>query len=67
MNNKSQFVDIKGQPKEERGLYAGYKPNRLSLYLLMIRTDRIEELYNVIYKDMKKFLIPINESTEGEK
>jgi len=54
MKNKLQFVDLE-ENSEKIGLFAGYRPNRLSLYLLMIRTDRIEELYDVIYKDMKKY------------
>ena len=51
MENKS----IKREPKEEKGLFAGYKPNRLSFYLLMLSSGRSDELYNVIMKDMQKY------------
>ena len=53
MKNKS----IEREPKEERGLFAGYKPNRLSLYLLMISAGRSNELYDVILKDMEQYKI----------
>ena len=53
MKNKS----IERKPKEERGLFSGYKPNRLSLYLLMISAGRSNELYDVILKDMKQYKI----------
>ena len=47
--------NIERQPKEERGLFAGYKPNRLSLYLLMISAGRTNELYDVILTDMEQY------------
>ena len=31
-------------PDEKRGLIAGYKPNKLSLYLLLLNTGRTHEL-----------------------
>ena len=49
--------NIERQPKEKRGLFAGYKPNRLSLYLLMISAGRTNELYDVILKDMEQYKI----------
>jgi len=53
MKNKS----IERQPKKEEGLFAGYEPNRLSLYLLMISAGRTNELYDVILKDMEQYKI----------
>ena len=41
--------------KEKRGLIYGYKPNRLSFYILLIQTGRIDELLDVLYKDMQKY------------
>jgi len=38
-----------------RGLIAGYKPNRISLYILYILSDRIDELVKVLYKDMEPY------------
>jgi len=47
--------------KEGRGLVAGYKPNRISLYILMLSTGRLDELMDVFYKDMAVYKL------EGEK
>tara|TARA_R110000772_G_scaffold243600_2_gene356530 strand:- start:25 stop:528 length:504 start_codon:yes stop_codon:yes gene_type:complete len=41
--------------KMKQGLFKGYKPNRLSLYLLMLSSGRSNELYDVIMKDMEKY------------
>ena len=38
-----------------QGLFKGYKPNRLSLYLLMLSSGRSDELYDVIMKDMEEY------------
>ena len=39
----------------KRGLIAGYKPNRISLYIALILSDRIDELLEVLYKDMQQY------------
>ena len=41
--------------EKKRGLIAGYKPNRISLYILLIQTGRINELLKVLYKDMEQY------------
>ena len=33
------------------GLIAGYKPNRISLYILMLTTGRLDELADLLYKE----------------
>ena len=43
------------------GLIAGYKPNRISLYILLIQTGRINELLEVLYKDMEQYKEPEQE------
>ena len=43
-----------------RGLIAGYKPNRLSLYILMLATGRDDELMKTLYKDMEEYKIDTN-------
>ena len=43
---------------EKRGLVAGYKPNRISLYILMLSSGRYEELMEVFYKDMEEYKLP---------
>ena len=43
------------------GLIAGYKPNRISLYILLIQTGRISELVEVLYKDMEQYKEPEQE------
>jgi len=50
--------------KNKRGLHYGYKPNKLSLYLLLIDTGRIEELRNTLYDDMEKFRMNEDEMRE---
>ena len=42
---------------KKRGLIAGYEPNRLSLYIILINADRIDELNDVLWKDMEKYKI----------
>ena len=37
------------------GLIAGYKPNRISLYIFMIQCGRINELMKILYKDMEQY------------
>ena len=37
------------------GLISGYKPNRISLYILMLTTGRHDELMECLYKDMEKY------------
>jgi|6_EtaG_2_1085325.scaffolds.fasta_scaffold190798_2 hypothetical protein len=49
MSNKEIIKDKK------RGLVAGYKPNRISLYILMLSSGRYEELMEVFYKDMEEY------------
>ena len=53
MKQKNNFETVKGT--EKRGLIAGYKPNRLSLYILMLSTGRDKELMETLYKDMEKY------------
>ena len=47
----------KEQKKEEqgKGIIKGYKPNRISLYILLLNTNRLEELSEVLWKDMEPF------------
>ena len=47
--------------EKKRGLIAGYKPNRISLYILLIQTGRISELVEVLYKDMEQYKEPEQE------
>ena len=41
-----------------KGLIAGYKPNKLSLYILLLESRRLEELYNLLWKDMEEYKTP---------
>ena len=38
-----------------KGLIAGYEPNRLSFYILLLQTQRIEELHQTLWRDMEKY------------
>ena len=49
------------EAKKNRGLIAGYKPNRISFYILLIQTGRINELVKVLYKDMEQYKEPEQE------
>ena len=40
-----------------RGLVAGYAPNRVSFYILLLSVGRHQELMDVLYKDMEKYKI----------
>ena len=40
-----------------KGLIAGYEPNRLSLYILLLQTDRLDMLEDALWKDMEKYKI----------
>ena len=40
-----------------KGLVAGYEPNRLSLYILLLQTQRFDELYETLWKDMEQYKI----------
>jgi hypothetical protein len=40
---------------KKRGLIAGYKPNRISFYILLLTTNRLQELFDVLYKDMEEY------------
>ena len=50
----------------KRGLIAGYKPNRISLYILLIQTGRINELVEVLYKDMEQYKEPEQEKNNEQ-
>ena len=58
-----KFEEIKETKK--RGLVAGYEPNRISLYVLMLSAGRNEELMELLYNDMEKYKIP-NGVTEDD-
>ena len=47
------FKEVPGT--SNRGLIAGYKPNRISLYILLLTTNRLDELYDTLFKDMMKY------------
>jgi hypothetical protein len=49
--------DKKEIPDEKRGLIAGYKPNKLSLYLLLLNTGRTHELDKLLWEDMEEYKI----------
>ena len=42
---------------EKKGLISGYKPNRISLYLLLLNTGRTHELDKLLWKDMEEYKI----------
>ena len=50
-----KFEEIKDSKK--RGIIAGYEPNRISLYVLMLSAGRNEELMDLLMHDMEKYKI----------
>ena len=40
---------------KKRGLIAGYKPNRISWYIMLLTTNRLDMLMDALYKDMEKY------------
>ena len=63
MNSSKTPKDLKNWDKvvdDRRGIIAGYKPNRLSLYILMLATGRDDELMKTLYKDMEEYKIDNN-------
>ena len=50
---KAKFTEIKNQKK--LGLIAGYKPNPISLYIILLQCGRLEELLEKLYKDMEVY------------
>ena len=52
MNSKQ----VKAKPVE-RGLVAGYAPNRISFYILLLSAGRNQYLMDVLVKDMEKYKI----------
>ena len=53
MEKMTEIKSTKG-----RGLIAGYKPNRISLYILMLESRRIDELEEALWKDMEEYKVP---------
>jgi len=41
--------------KEKIGLVAGYKPNRISFYILLLGAGRLDMLMKVLYEDMEPY------------
>ena len=50
-----KFEEIKDSKK--RGIIAGYEPNRISLYVLMLSAGRNEELMDLLMHDMEEYKI----------
>ena len=47
-----------------QGLVKGYEPNRISFYILLLMSDRQDELLEILYKDMEQY--KINPNNKGE-
>ena len=50
MEKMTEIKSTKG-----RGLIRGYKPNRISLYILMLQTNRLDMLKDVLWSDMEEY------------
>lgn len=47
--------------KDDMGLIHGYKPNRISLYIVLLNANRLEELNDLLYRDMEEYKIQNSE------
>ena len=53
---------------KKRGLIAGYEPNRISLYLMYLYSDRLQDLKRILLDDMMEYKInPNNKEKCNEK
>mgnify|MGYP003151716053 FL=1 len=48
-----------------KGLVSGYEPNRISLYLTYLWSDRLEDLERILLDDMAEYKINPN-NNKGE-
>ena len=55
MQNKPIKVKVKESKKQKDGIIVDYKPNRIALYILLLNTGRLEDLNEVLHKDMEVF------------
>ena len=49
-----------------KGLIKGYKPNRISFYIMLLMASREDELLEVLYKDMEQYKINPNKGESNE-
>ena len=47
--------------EDDMGLIHGYKPNRISLYIVLLNANRLEELNDLLYRDMEEYKIQNSE------
>ena len=43
--------------EKKRGLIAGYEPNKISFYIMLLQCGRADELLRVLWKDMQEYKI----------
>ena len=56
-NNTKRLKEIDRNVGHNLGLVADYKPNRISFYILLLASGRIDQLREVLYKDMEKYRV----------
>ena len=54
-NNTKRLKTMEKNVAEGLGLVADYKPNRISFYILLLASGRIDQLRDVLYGDMEKY------------
>lgn len=47
--------------EDDMGLIHGYKPNRISLYIVLLNANRFTELNDLLYADMEEYKIQDSE------
>lgn len=66
MKNKPIKVKVKESKKQEDGIIVDYKPNRITLYIMLLNTGRLEDLNEVLHKDMEVFKNEIKITAEEQ-
>ena len=43
--------------KNKNGLIQGYEPNKISFYIILLNSNRLDELNECLWNDMQKYKI----------
>ena len=43
--------------KKKNGLIQGYEPNKISFYIILLNSNRLDELNECLWNDMQKYKI----------
>lgn len=55
MTEEQPEVEIYEINPKSLGIVKGYRPNRISFYILLLNTGRLDELNDTLWKDMQEY------------